>query len=560
MADTGPGQAFSNAGQAFSKAGQAFSDGLTKWFERNACLWSGVDFVTLPDRGIFAVARQDLGRNTTIALIPKDVMLSRKTAADSAALHRLLDEGLPPVEVLSLAVSLERASGRRSRWYTWLSTLARDEPLPLLWSDAELSLLQGTNLDTASRRRRQRLTDNFQAIQGSWAAACVSGTALPTLDEYLRASTLVSSRSFRIDDEHGEALVPLADCFNHKCALIGGQGSGKEEGEEGDEVNEQSEGEMPEGGQGGRCGDVDSSTEDESCEDGASDGSGDESGAGGELGARALEPDMILRVPEAGEEGPAMLITRRRLRRGEEVCLTYSELGNWELLAGYGFTLPDNPLDTALLSPERLLAAVAGALGERHCRSRLHALRRCGAWTHLLDASFVFDRRASPPPDLILFLHLLTACEPLPPWIIESGQNANHAQALSARRADEATRISDLAPDGALRLLSAAAPPHALPADLLIRAVRAQLGAYMRTLSAEQEGLDAAKRLHARRVVDGEIGIWEAVLRKLQRAVQNGGRGGRLVGRASVGASALDTLEPWQWAAAERASRKRRRD
>lgn len=544
--------------------GPAFSRSLIKWFEHNSCLWSGVDFVTSPERGTFAVARHDLSPNCTIAAIPKDAMLSRKTAADAAALHELLDEGLPPVEVLSLAVALERAAGRRSRWYTWLKTLSRDEPLPLLWSDAELSLLQGTNLDAASRRRRQRLSDNFQAIQGSWEGACIGGTALPTLDEYLRASTLVSSRSFHIDDEHGEALVPLGDCFNHKCAMIGDQGLEKGEGDSGDEMNEQEqgEGELQDGGHREGCGSDVSSAGDLSREVGESNVSDSEgqSTTEDDPSARALEPDVILRVPEAGEDGPAMLITRRRLQCGEEVCLTYSELGNWELLAGYGFTLPDNPLDTALLLPDRLAAAAANALGERHCRSRLRALRRSGAWSHLLDVSFVFDRRASPSSELILFLHLVTACEPPPPWMVESGRDAAHAQALAAKRAMEAARISDLSPDEALRLISASSPPHARPSEILLRAVRAQLGAYQRTLGAAEEVLDAVKLLHARRVVDGEIWIWEAVLRKLQQGSEVGRNNGRLSRGGCAGASALVTLEPWQWAAAERASRKRRRD
>jgi hypothetical protein len=226
-----------------------------------------------------------------------------------------------------------------------------------------------------------------------------------------------------------------------------------------------------------------------------------------------------------------MLITRRRLQRGEEVCLTYSELGNWELLAGYGFTLPDNPLDTALLSTDRIADAASSALGERQCRSRLRALRRSGAWSHLLDVSFVFDRRASPPPELILFLHLVTAHEPPPPWMAESGLHG--AAALDARRAAEVARLSDLAPDEALRFISASAPPHAQPSELLARAVRAQLRAYPQTHGPADEGLDTAKRLHARRVVDGEIKIWEAVLRNL------GGRDVFVVGTADVGKSTL---------------------
>ena len=37
---------------------------------------------------------------------------------------------------------------------------------------------------------------------------------------YLQAASLTSSRAFYVDDFHGEALVPLADLFNHKAALL----------------------------------------------------------------------------------------------------------------------------------------------------------------------------------------------------------------------------------------------------------------------------------------------------------------------------------------------------
>lgn len=40
------------------------------------------------------------------------------------------------------------------------------------------------------------------------------------LQEYLQASSLASSRAFYVDEHHGECLVPLADLFNHKAALL----------------------------------------------------------------------------------------------------------------------------------------------------------------------------------------------------------------------------------------------------------------------------------------------------------------------------------------------------
>lgn len=36
------------------------------------------------------------------------------------------------------------------------------------------------------------------------------------MDNFRAAASLVSSRAFGVDDQHGMSLVPLADIFNHK--------------------------------------------------------------------------------------------------------------------------------------------------------------------------------------------------------------------------------------------------------------------------------------------------------------------------------------------------------
>ena len=52
------------------------------------------------------------------------------------------------------------------------------------------------------------------------------------------------------------------------------------------------------------------------------------------------------------------------------MCHTYGALGNWELLAGYGFTLPSNPFDTATLPWSVLVGAAEAELGARAARRR----------------------------------------------------------------------------------------------------------------------------------------------------------------------------------------------
>ena len=184
----------------------------------------------------------------------------------------------------------------------------------------------------------------------------------------LRASTLVSSRAFDVDSAHGVGLLPLIDALNHKPALAPAHG--------------------------GEAGDDDDSEDDDDDD--------------------ALRRDCAIRIPPAEESDDddddeeddcALIETLRPLRAGEELCLTYGNYGNYELLAGYGFTLDDNPFETALLCWEHVVAAAEAVLGARASRRRLTELRAEGAAA--VGRPFVLDRRAAAPPELVGLLRRL---------------------------------------------------------------------------------------------------------------------------------------------------------
>ena len=191
-----------------------FSPTLRAWFRDNGVVWTGLRFEEADGRGVYGVAASDLGPGNAVIAVPKAAMLTHRNAADALALRTLLELGLPSVEVLALAVALERKAGKSSRWHPYLQSLPTAEPLPLLWSASELRGLAGTGLDGVSRRRRRRLLDNYNVAVAEWPGA----TLLPSAEEYLAASTLSSSRAFRVDEVHGEGLLPLCDLLNHKAA------------------------------------------------------------------------------------------------------------------------------------------------------------------------------------------------------------------------------------------------------------------------------------------------------------------------------------------------------
>ena len=38
----------------------------------------------------------------------------------------------------------------------------------------------------------------------------------PTEEDFAAAASVVASRAFRVDDRHGDGMVPVADLFNHR--------------------------------------------------------------------------------------------------------------------------------------------------------------------------------------------------------------------------------------------------------------------------------------------------------------------------------------------------------
>ena len=456
------------------------------WCRRNG-VWChpGVRFPSEDGRGTYGVADCRFDAGTILMGLPKASMLTRLNAQEADALDALFEFGLPSVEVLGLAIALERKAGRHSMWHEYLESLAQDEPLPLLWTMQELKMLRGTGLDETSRRRKRRLVDNFRIAEAEWPSLSAA-TAFPSVQEYLAASTLSSSRAFRVDNQHGEGLLPLVDMLNHKASLV------------------------PSHGADGQSASGDSDEDDEQGKEGES------------TDDHLLCRDVTLRIPpgrgdgdssdnddedEVDDDDEAYVVAVRDVVAGEEICHTYGELGNWDLLAGYGFTLSNNPFDTALL-PWRSVEAAAGSLyGERVLRSRIRELRASGQWESpstslghgILDTPFVFDRRGVCPAELKTLLYVLRLFDSKTAKVHKIARSRHEASALTWRMDDGSQKI-------------------------LLNAVQLHMNGYNNSISRELEAASAPKRqrvsagtamhgkqLHAARLVRGELSIWKAV-------------------------------------------------
>lgn len=350
-------------------------------------------------------------------------------------------------------------------------------------------MLRGTGLDETSRRRKRRLVENFRIAEAEWpeivsasslSSSDRSAAAFPTAEEYLCASTLSSSRAFRVDEEHGEGLLPLVDMLNHKAALVPCHGAdGESDGDSDDDNNN---------------GDAEADEQERASS------------------SATLLRDVTLRIPPAAcdvdddaaaaddedaEEDAAYVITVRGVNAGEEVCHTYGELGNWDLMAGYGFTMADNAFDTALLPWRCVEAAAASHYGARVLRCRLRELRESGHWGSrsdslghgVIDTPFVFDRRGACPPELRVLLHLLLDSSPM-------AKARREARALEGRM-DAASRKVVVA---AIQLHMC---EYAKPDEGLGRA------APKRQRLVGGTGA-SVKALHASRLVESELSIWAA--------------------------------------------------
>ena len=187
-----------------------------------------------------------------VSEILKQSCLSARTSACAPALHaERLGGGL----ALNVAIMYERLLGDKSKWHGYFAILPHkgERTLPMFWSDEKLNALNGTEIIKHVRSDKQALREDYDehVING----LCVNQSDTFNLETYskpgsfelyLEAASLAASRAFFIGEIAGEALVPIADMFNHRTDSetvrvfgadddVGGDGDGDGDGDEEDE-------------------------------------------------------------------------------------------------------------------------------------------------------------------------------------------------------------------------------------------------------------------------------------------------------------------------------------
>ena len=265
-------------------------------------------------------ARRDLAEDEIICTIPKKSILSTKTCS----IREVFDGGeIGGAIALTLAVMYEKQLGEKSRFYGYLASLPDYEMgLPLLWSkeflpklctptvrqnyERALRLLEGTEIGRTLEEDRNMMEQDYDEIIKPFLKHHVSvfqPIEAYSFEEFFKTSTVVAARCFAVDQYHGNAMVPLADVFNHRTAA--------------ENVHLESE-------------DLGEAPHPDYDED--------------------FSPEALEQFEQAMLEDSIDMRIVRPVNDGEEVFNTYGDHSNAYLFMKDGFAEPNNPFDVVCIS------------------------------------------------------------------------------------------------------------------------------------------------------------------------------------------------------------------
>ncbi|BDA50036.1 probable N-lysine methyltransferase SETD6 at N-terminal half [Coccomyxa sp. Obi] len=319
----------------------------------------------------------------------------------------------------------ELSIGRKSFWHGYLKELQQREYLPLFWDEEEISLLKGTEAEHRPQEDAELTQEDFDTNVLPLLRQHPDRLATDafTLEAFRTAASWVASRAFGVDSFHGMSMVPLADIFNHKAAIVqlsddyviepncfaedssedgsslASDGEASDDERQIDELVSADQNGYKEAG--GRR------TDDDKPATATTRGSMLKL-SGGDLDQYRLEIGICGATRSDGEE-VLEIIAASPVQKGHEVHNTYGELGNAELVVKYGFALRNNPFDVVLLDKAAVVEEARRMLGDRACRQRCRFLSR---ESELLDEDrepFEVLPSACIAPSLLVALRVLLA-------------------------------------------------------------------------------------------------------------------------------------------------------
>ncbi|KAK9762634.1 hypothetical protein K7432_011450 [Basidiobolus ranarum] len=325
---------------------------LKEWLSENE-IWYDPEVLEIrEDGGQYSVwGKSGVPAGEKACIIPKPAVLSTQTTGIANILQ---DEEIGGGVALTLSLLFEYSQGEDSPWHGYIQSLPKSEDLPILWSDEEVKLLEGTEIHESIGKEKIDLKDDYENLVMPILEKYP--TLFPkdifTFENFLNASTVVASRAFQVDDYHGDALLPLADLFNHKtadenlhietnenvCEACGAFGPCEHDMYSDDEEDEEEE--APELVKSSQAK--------------AENGSGDTKGEESEEDEEGYESDM---------DDDIIMSIVKPIEKNKQVFNTYGEHPNVYLLSKYGFAEEHNPYDFVAVDLETVQLLCAKTVG-----------------------------------------------------------------------------------------------------------------------------------------------------------------------------------------------------
>ena len=315
-------------------------------------------------------ARQPVTSGAGLAMIPKDACITRCT---TQIWEILQDEGFSGGLGLVIAVWYERGVGSRSKWAGYFESMNDREHLPVFWSVDELVALEGTEVGDIAADV-QDIVDDYEdhvvplmrKYEEVFRNMSEDGRGL---EAFKSAASLVASRAFAVDAEHGDGMVPLADAFNHKVAVVQlneewGINGAEDDTDDGGEDDEHDDHEsLPPSPSPKRPRTAAYPAVQEDCLE-----------LCGMRHANGLDLRLQIAIIDDEEGGCLQIVAAGDVERGNEVFNCYGELSNDVLLKKYGFCVPENPWAHVTLDKRLVVECLWDCAGGKPVNRR-HPLR-----------------------------------------------------------------------------------------------------------------------------------------------------------------------------------------
>ncbi|XP_004144347.1 N-lysine methyltransferase setd6 [Cucumis sativus] len=319
-----------------------------------------LQFTDTPDNGISVKALYDLREGDVVANVPKLACLTVKTTSASSIIEEV---GLGGYLGLSVALMYERSLGENSNWAGYLQLLPDKECVPLLWSLQDVDqFLCGTELHKTVKEDKTLMYEDWKEniLPLMMSAPLMFSPEFFGIEQYFSARSLISSRSFDIDDFHGFGMVPLADLFNHKTNAEDVHFTLVSSDVESDDSTSQ-------------LNDVHPYDDESKCWNSPLDKVGSDS-----LENEANNADDTDSNSSDLRDDPTTLemIMVKNVKAGNEVFNTYGSLGNAALLHRYGFTEANNPYDIVNIDLELVIDWCSSLFSRRYSRARVSLWRK----------------------------------------------------------------------------------------------------------------------------------------------------------------------------------------